>query len=266
MIKNTCCAVLSCVWFFAIPWTVALQAPLSMEFARQEYWSRLSFPPPRTEPRFPALQTHSLLSEPPGKSQEYWSGLSFPSPGHLPDSGIERASPALVGRFFITEPPGKHSILYIYTKNHSPAGLYKDTLPSPGIRDELCHLVFRVVWGFVLSFLLNNCGHWATLTWVRSAWKYFSLKSKPSLPWQAFSWSEKTRRRRLFTSACKQGVPSAFLRSPAREGRRQHWDPFQPILNNTPTVPVRPFLLFHSISLAQHHCSDKIQKCPKQIP
>ena len=39
--------------------------------------------------------------------QEYWSGLPFPSPGYLSDPGIEPASPALVGRLFITEPPGK---------------------------------------------------------------------------------------------------------------------------------------------------------------
>ena len=38
--------------------------------------------------------------------QEYWSGLPFPSPGHLPDLGIEPASPALTGRFSTTEPPG----------------------------------------------------------------------------------------------------------------------------------------------------------------
>ena len=40
--SNCLCAVLSCsdcVWFFATPWTVALQAPLSMGFSRQEYWS-----------------------------------------------------------------------------------------------------------------------------------------------------------------------------------------------------------------------------------
>ena len=37
---------LSCVWFFVTPWTVALQAPLSMEFSRWEYWSGLSFPTP----------------------------------------------------------------------------------------------------------------------------------------------------------------------------------------------------------------------------
>ena len=33
------------------PWTVAYQAPLSMEFSRQEYWSGLPFPPPRIFPR-----------------------------------------------------------------------------------------------------------------------------------------------------------------------------------------------------------------------
>ena len=37
--------VLSCVQLFERPWTVALQAPLSMEFPRQKYWSGLPFPP-----------------------------------------------------------------------------------------------------------------------------------------------------------------------------------------------------------------------------
>ena len=53
------------------PWTVGCQAPLSMGFSRQEYWSR----------------------------------LSFPSPEHLPDPGIEPVSltsPALAGGFFTT--------------------------------------------------------------------------------------------------------------------------------------------------------------------
>ena len=39
--------------------------------------------------------------------QEYWSGLPFPSPRDLPDPGIKSTSPALTGRFFTTEPPGK---------------------------------------------------------------------------------------------------------------------------------------------------------------
>ena len=63
----------SAVSDFATPGTVARQAPLSMGFPRQEYWS----------------------------------GLPFPSPGDLPDPGNESESPALVGRFFTTEPPGK---------------------------------------------------------------------------------------------------------------------------------------------------------------
>ena len=39
--------------------------------------------------------------------QEYWSGLPFLSPGDLPNPGIEPTPPALAGRFFTTEPPGK---------------------------------------------------------------------------------------------------------------------------------------------------------------
>ena len=38
--------VLSHVQLFATPWTVTSQAPLSMEFSRQDYWSGLPFPPP----------------------------------------------------------------------------------------------------------------------------------------------------------------------------------------------------------------------------
>ena len=39
--------------------------------------------------------------------QEYWSGLPFPSLGGVSNSGVEPMSPALAGRFFTTEPPGK---------------------------------------------------------------------------------------------------------------------------------------------------------------
>ena len=65
---------LSCVQLFAIPWTVALQAPLPMELSRQEYWSGLPFPSlgdlpkPGIEPRSPTLQAGSLPSELPGKT------------------------------------------------------------------------------------------------------------------------------------------------------------------------------------------------------
>ena len=64
---------LSCVQLFVTPWTVAHQAPLSMGFSRQEYWSELPFPSPGDlpdpgiEPRSPTLQADALTSEPPGK-------------------------------------------------------------------------------------------------------------------------------------------------------------------------------------------------------
>ena len=67
--------VLSHVWLFVTPWTVAHQAPPSILL-------RIS-------------------------QQEHWSGLPFPPPGNLPDSGIEPRSPALPGGFFTTKPPGK---------------------------------------------------------------------------------------------------------------------------------------------------------------
>ena len=44
--------------------------------------------------------------------KEYWSGLPFAFPGHLPNLGIEPVSPALAGRFFTTEPPGKPKMIY----------------------------------------------------------------------------------------------------------------------------------------------------------
>ena len=70
--------------FFATPWTIACQAPLSMEFSRQEYWSGLPFPSPGDlpdpgiEPRSPALQADSLPSEPPRNPNK------FPNPNWVP--------------------------------------------------------------------------------------------------------------------------------------------------------------------------------------
>ena len=63
--------LLSCVWRFVTPWTIAHQAPLSMGFPRQEHWSRLTFPSPGDlpdpgiKPKSPALQADSLLCEQP---------------------------------------------------------------------------------------------------------------------------------------------------------------------------------------------------------
>ena len=65
--------MLSRIQHFATPWTVAQQAPLSMEFSRQGYGS----------------------------------GLPLPTSRDLPDPRIKPTSPELAGRFFTTVPPGK---------------------------------------------------------------------------------------------------------------------------------------------------------------
>ena len=65
------------VQLFATPWTVAYQAPPSLGFSRQKYWS----------------------------------GFPFPSPGDLPNPGIKAGSPALQADTLLSEPPGKPLII-----------------------------------------------------------------------------------------------------------------------------------------------------------
>ena len=63
---------------------------------------------------------------------EYRNGLPFPSPGDLPDPGIKLISPALAGRFFITEPPGKPNRFSSYKLFMDQRGrkMYKQQLPG----------------------------------------------------------------------------------------------------------------------------------------
>ena len=86
---------LSRVRLVATPWTVANQAPPSMGFSRQEYWS----------------------------------GLPFPSPGDLPDPGIEPGSPALWADALPSEPPGKsqyHLLINYFEKIFLNITLHKN--------------------------------------------------------------------------------------------------------------------------------------------
>ena len=105
------CYSLSRIQLFVIPWTVACQAPLSMAFSRQEYWSGLPFPPPGdfsnpgiepSSPVSPALQADSLLlshRESPenlsnGSMRRHVRGCSFQhclwKPDSPPDKGTSR--------------------------------------------------------------------------------------------------------------------------------------------------------------------------------
>ena len=91
--------MLSHVWLFATPWTVA---PLSRGFPRQEYWN----------------------------------GLPFPSPGDLPDPGIEPMFPAFQTDCFWFEPPGNMQILCILYKGLGHPRIFGsegvlETIPAP---------------------------------------------------------------------------------------------------------------------------------------
>ena len=78
-VLGTLVKLLSRVWNFATPWTVAYQAPPSLEFSRQKYWNGLPFPfpgdfsGPGIKPGSPTLQANVLPSEPPGKTFRHTS-------------------------------------------------------------------------------------------------------------------------------------------------------------------------------------------------
>ena len=125
----------------ATPWTAARQAPLSVGFSRQDYWS----------------------------------GLPFPSQGDLPDPEIESGllvSPALAGGFFITAPPRKPNFSPWTAANQAPLSLgfsrqeywSGQPFPSPGVfptqgsnpallcgRQILYHLSYQFLW--LLNFV-----------------------------------------------------------------------------------------------------------------
>ena len=68
--------------------------------------------------------------------QEYWSGLPFPSPGHLPNPGIEPRSPALQADSLLTEPPGRPEVpvpnpscVFSLLIRESPAQVHSSRMP-----------------------------------------------------------------------------------------------------------------------------------------
>ena len=112
---------------FVTLWTVVYQAPLSMRFSRQEYWS----------------------------------GLPFPSPGDLPDPGIKPGSPALESDALTSEPPGCFQSMFkknpwkitffslvsllllffshlVMTNSSQPHGLPNTRLPCPSPSPRVC--------------------------------------------------------------------------------------------------------------------------------
>ena len=111
--------LLSCVRLFATPWTVAHQAPLSMGFSRQRYWS----------------------------------GISFPSPGDLPNPGMEPAclkSPALAGGLFYHWATKEAPVLHFI-------GRRKLQKKTPMFFWDRCFLFFFLI--FLFSFFFWHVGY-----------------------------------------------------------------------------------------------------------
>ena len=96
----------------ATPWTVACQAPLSMGFSRQEYWS----------------------------------GLPFPFPGDLPDPRIERGSPALQADTLPTELQGKPSNITLAIALWLVGWLFLFVFYKNLSSDQGSYLLFLVCW------------------------------------------------------------------------------------------------------------------------
>ena len=167
-----CTQLLSCVQFFVTPWTVVCQAPLSVKFFKQEYWS----------------------------------GLPFPPPGNPPKPGIETSSPmssGLAGGFFITAPPGKPKYLLIFTEIPFFSSTYLTGLffhvryywasaaaKSLQLCLTLCDPIDGSPWGYPVPGILQA----RTLEWVAisfsNAWKWkVKVKSLSRVQFLATPWT-----------------------------------------------------------------------------
>ena len=117
--------VFSCVQLFLIPWIIVRQAPMSMDFSRQEYWS----------------------------------GLPFSTPRDLPDPEVEPASlmsPALKGRFFTNDATWEAQLSKTWI-NYSFSLLYFQLLPSDdsSLSTYLNIHVFPLLKTYCLPFILG---------------------------------------------------------------------------------------------------------------
>ena len=137
------------VHLFVTSWTVALQAPLSIEFSKQEYWS----------------------------------GLPFPSPGGLPNPGIEPRSPALQADSLPAEPelvPRNLNLL-----NHIPWGQGRFFSPQ-GLKPFANFFFFALpqsMWDLSSSSQSRDQTHTLALEQSLKHWAtVFSINTEPNLP------------------------------------------------------------------------------------
>ena len=147
--------LLSHIWLSVTPWTVAHQAPLSMELSRQEYWS----------------------------------GLPFLTPGDLLDPGIKPMtlmSPAVAGRFFTTAPPRKPMYrdlklsLKIKTEITKISRVFISSREIGNVKNETAEEAVGVL--VLFYYLLWLLGAWVFALKILNStqvWYLLQLKRKP---------------------------------------------------------------------------------------
>ena len=191
-------------------WTAARQAPLSMGFSRQEYWSELLFPPP----------------------------------GDLPEAGIEPVSPALAVRSLSAMPPGKH-----LQASSRPGAAQHHGARRPKFKARPCHSgagaspVTRSApprphprWGVCPG---PPSGSLRPTSWAETLGAHRSLESVyPHLnPWPCL-WRPEAKARGWVGYTL--GYTS--VGNPVLWGWRQTWGPFRPRQDRgdslTPALPV----------------------------
>ena len=133
--------VLSCVQLFVTPWTGAHQAPLSMRFPRQEYWSGLPFPPPGDLPDFRDQTRVSCIS-------------------------------CIVGGFFTSESPGQVRRKKDRNSYRGEGGLGGAVINKESVEGNW---EIRVQWFFIVQVVLVSL---TGLLWVRRNSSFLLLDSK----------------------------------------------------------------------------------------
>ena len=153
------------------PWTVAHQAPLSMGFSRQEYWSGLPCPPPGgllnpgMEPRSPTLQVDSSPSEPRGKPKNTGVGslslLQGILPTQEPNQGLLhcRQICILCSKYTNTHRPTNPSPNDKINIHILVRALQRNRTPVRGVYVHVCVCVCVCVCVSACVFITRNCLH-----------------------------------------------------------------------------------------------------------
>ena len=171
---------LSCIQLFAIPWTIAHQAPLSIAFSRQAYWSESPYLPPRdlpdpriepVSPSSPALGGRFFTTEPPGNPYPlvvagliYISSVQYETCSN--GAGLFNSTPVVVEHIFYIDVPGSQLTHWYVSLHHLRDRLIRSQ------KGPFCvptHISSLSLPGQFLDFIcyITTSGGWGVLEWRR---------------------------------------------------------------------------------------------------